>query len=114
MPRQCGKSTDLPPLAGQDPAISPARRPWRADRFRRLPRLCHPAILRLAGRQIDRPRQDPRRVPDAAAPCAGRNGGRGIETTLPLFRALVREPAIIDGDYHIHWLEQYLDGKAGG
>ena len=36
----------------------------------------------------------------------------GIETTLPLFRALVREPAIIDGDYHIHWLEQYLVGKA--
>jgi acetyl-CoA carboxylase, biotin carboxylase subunit len=34
----------------------------------------------------------------------------GIETTLPLFRALVREPAIIDGDYHIHWLEQFLAG----
>ena len=34
----------------------------------------------------------------------------GIETTLPLFRALVREPAIIEGDYHIHWLEQYLAG----
>jgi acetyl-CoA carboxylase biotin carboxylase subunit len=32
----------------------------------------------------------------------------GIETTLPLFRALVRESGIIDGDYHIHWLEQYL------
>jgi acetyl-CoA carboxylase biotin carboxylase subunit len=32
----------------------------------------------------------------------------GIETTLPLFRALVREPAIIDGDYHIHWLEEFL------
>ena len=32
----------------------------------------------------------------------------GIETTLPLFRALVREPNIIDGDYHIHWLEHYL------
>jgi acetyl-CoA carboxylase biotin carboxylase subunit len=32
----------------------------------------------------------------------------GIETTLPLFRALVREEDIIDGDYHIHWLEQYL------
>ncbi|MFZ5731105.1 MAG: acetyl-CoA carboxylase biotin carboxylase subunit [Pseudomonadota bacterium] len=32
----------------------------------------------------------------------------GIETTLPLFRNLVREPNIIDGDYHIHWLEQYL------
>ena len=36
----------------------------------------------------------------------------GIETTLPLFRALVREPGIIDGDYHIHWLEQYLAGQA--
>jgi acetyl-CoA carboxylase biotin carboxylase subunit len=35
----------------------------------------------------------------------------GIETTLPLFRALVREPAIIEGDYHIHWLEQYLAGQ---
>jgi len=34
----------------------------------------------------------------------------GIETTLPLFRALVREPQIIDGDYHIHWLEQFLAG----
>ncbi len=32
----------------------------------------------------------------------------GIETTLPLFRALVREADIIDGDYHIHWLEQFL------
>jgi acetyl-CoA carboxylase, biotin carboxylase subunit len=35
----------------------------------------------------------------------------GIETTLPLFRALVREKSIIDGDYHIHWLEQYLAGE---
>jgi acetyl-CoA carboxylase biotin carboxylase subunit len=32
----------------------------------------------------------------------------GIETTLPLFRALVREADIIDGNYHIHWLEQFL------
>ncbi|HMK78129.1 MAG TPA: acetyl-CoA carboxylase biotin carboxylase subunit [Xanthobacteraceae bacterium] len=32
----------------------------------------------------------------------------GIDTTLPLFRALVREDDIIDGDYHIHWLEQFL------
>jgi acetyl-CoA carboxylase biotin carboxylase subunit len=38
----------------------------------------------------------------------------GVETTLPLFRALVREPAIIDGDYHIHWLEQYLAGQQAG
>ena len=32
----------------------------------------------------------------------------GIETTLPLFRALVRNPDIIDGRYDIHWLERFL------
>jgi acetyl-CoA carboxylase biotin carboxylase subunit len=32
----------------------------------------------------------------------------GIETNLPLFRALVREKDIIDGDYHIRWLEEFL------
>jgi acetyl-CoA carboxylase biotin carboxylase subunit len=32
----------------------------------------------------------------------------GIETTLPLFRALVREQDVVDGDYDIHWLERFL------
>jgi acetyl-CoA carboxylase, biotin carboxylase subunit len=32
----------------------------------------------------------------------------GVETTLPLFRALVRDVDFIDGGYHIHWLEQFL------
>jgi acetyl-CoA carboxylase, biotin carboxylase subunit len=32
----------------------------------------------------------------------------GIETTTPLFQKLVREPDILNGDYHIHWLEQWL------
>jgi acetyl-CoA carboxylase biotin carboxylase subunit len=32
----------------------------------------------------------------------------GIETTVPLFRALAQETDIIDGNYHIHWLEQFL------
>ncbi len=32
----------------------------------------------------------------------------GIETTIPLFQHLVREPDIINGDYHIHWLEHWL------
>ncbi|HEY4274964.1 MAG TPA: acetyl-CoA carboxylase biotin carboxylase subunit, partial [Rhizomicrobium sp.] len=32
----------------------------------------------------------------------------GIETTIPLFQKLVREPDIINGDYSIHWLEKYL------
>ncbi len=37
----------------------------------------------------------------------------GIETTLPLFRALAGEKDIIDGDYHIHWLEEFL-ARGGG
>jgi acetyl-CoA carboxylase biotin carboxylase subunit len=37
----------------------------------------------------------------------------GIETTLPLFRALVRNRDIIDGNYNIHWLERYLAGGEG-
>ena len=32
----------------------------------------------------------------------------GIETTLPLFRRLVRNPDILNGDYDIHWLERFL------
>ena len=32
----------------------------------------------------------------------------GLRRRLPLFRALVREKDIIDGDYHIHWLEDFL------
>jgi acetyl-CoA carboxylase biotin carboxylase subunit len=32
----------------------------------------------------------------------------GIETTLPLFRTLVRNQDIVNGDYHIHWLENLL------
>ena len=32
----------------------------------------------------------------------------GIETTLPLFRRLVRNPDMQNGDYDIHWLERSL------
>ncbi|MFT3726972.1 MAG: acetyl-CoA carboxylase biotin carboxylase subunit [Terricaulis sp.] len=32
----------------------------------------------------------------------------GIETTIPLFRELMSEPDIINGDYSIHWLEHHL------
>ena len=31
---------------------------------------------------------------------------------LPLFRTLVRNPDILNGDYNIHWLEKFL--AAGG
>jgi acetyl-CoA carboxylase biotin carboxylase subunit len=36
----------------------------------------------------------------------------GIDTTLPLFRTLVRNPDIQNGLYDIHWLENFL--KTGG
>jgi acetyl-CoA carboxylase biotin carboxylase subunit len=32
----------------------------------------------------------------------------GVDTTIPLFLALLQEPDIMDGNYDIHWLEQYL------
>jgi acetyl-CoA carboxylase biotin carboxylase subunit len=32
----------------------------------------------------------------------------GIETTTPLFQDLLQEPDIRKGDYHIHWLEQWM------
>lgn len=33
----------------------------------------------------------------------------GVETTTPLFHALLEEPDIRSGDYNIHWLEKWLD-----
>jgi acetyl-CoA carboxylase biotin carboxylase subunit len=35
----------------------------------------------------------------------------GVKTTLPLFRTLVRNPDIQNGDYDIHWLERFLAEK---
>ncbi len=32
----------------------------------------------------------------------------GIDTTLPLFHALLKTDAVITGDYTIHWLEEWL------
>ena len=36
----------------------------------------------------------------------------GIETTIPLFQKLVRDPDIINGEYDIHWLEHWLARNA--
>ncbi|MDC1399017.1 acetyl-CoA carboxylase biotin carboxylase subunit [Yoonia sp.] len=33
----------------------------------------------------------------------------GVDTTLPLFHALLAEEAVQTGDYNIHWLEQWLE-----
>lgn len=34
----------------------------------------------------------------------------GIKTTLPLFQDLVNNEDILNGNYDIHWLEEYLAG----
>ena len=36
----------------------------------------------------------------------------GVETTLPLFRELVRNADVQNGQYDIHWLEAFLKGEA--
>jgi acetyl-CoA carboxylase biotin carboxylase subunit len=36
----------------------------------------------------------------------------GVDTTVPLFHALLEEPEILAGDYDIHWLEAWL-ARAG-
>ncbi|MDP0927536.1 acetyl-CoA carboxylase biotin carboxylase subunit [Paracoccus onubensis] len=37
----------------------------------------------------------------------------GVDTTVPLFRALLQEPDIQTGNYSIHWLERWLDQNFG-
>jgi acetyl-CoA carboxylase biotin carboxylase subunit len=37
----------------------------------------------------------------------------GVDTTVPLFDALLDEPDIQSGDYNIHWLEKWLEAKFG-
>ena len=38
----------------------------------------------------------------------------GIETTVPLFHALLDSPDVVNGDYDIHWLEHWLSAKLPG
>jgi acetyl-CoA carboxylase biotin carboxylase subunit len=42
--------------------------------------------------------------------CLGEMVVGGVETTIPLFQDLLTEPDIIEGRYHIHWLEEWLKG----
>jgi len=37
----------------------------------------------------------------------------GVDTTVPLFNALLAEPDIQHGEYSIHWLEKWLDKQFG-
>jgi acetyl-CoA carboxylase biotin carboxylase subunit len=35
----------------------------------------------------------------------------GVDTTIPLFRALVEDGDVQAGTYDIHWLERWLDAQ---
>jgi acetyl-CoA carboxylase, biotin carboxylase subunit len=37
----------------------------------------------------------------------------GVDTTVPLFNALLEEPDILSGNYNIHWLEKWLAATYG-
>ena len=38
----------------------------------------------------------------------------GVDTTIPLFQRLMQEPDFQNGDYHIHWLEEFLSRTGAG
>jgi acetyl-CoA carboxylase biotin carboxylase subunit len=38
----------------------------------------------------------------------------GIDTTLPLHRAIVEDPEFQAGDYNIHWLERFVARRQEG
>ena len=40
--------------------------------------------------------------------CLGEMVVGGIETTIPLFQDLLHDPDILDGEYNIHWLDQWI------
>ena len=37
----------------------------------------------------------------------------GVETTIPLFHALLESPDVVRGNYDIHWLEDWLRAALG-
>ncbi len=37
----------------------------------------------------------------------------GVDTTIPLFHALLQEEDLLAGDYNIHWLERWLETNMG-
>jgi acetyl-CoA carboxylase biotin carboxylase subunit len=37
----------------------------------------------------------------------------GVDTTIPLFQRLAGQNDVINGDYHIHWLEEFLKAHTG-
>ena len=38
----------------------------------------------------------------------------GLETIIPLHKRLINEPTFVNGDYDIHWLQNFVDGGGDG
>ena len=67
-----------------------------------------PPYLQFAGRQAHRPRQDAQRMSDAAQARARRIRHRRHRDHAAVVPRAGAEKDIIDGEYHIHWLEEFL------
>ena len=116
VPDQRRASRDLPALARHDHLLSSAGRPRRSRRFApstratRSRRIYDSLVGKLIvhGRTRNECLMRLRRALDEFII-------DGIDTTLPLFRTLVRNPDMQNGLYDIHWLENFLeDGGMSG
>ena len=105
VPHQRRERAHLPALAGGHHLLAPAGRPRRARRSRRLPGLRIPPYYdSLIGKLIVHGKTRNEclmRLKRALSEFVI----DGIETTIPLFNELIRQPDIANGIYDIHWLE---------
>ncbi len=113
MPHQCGASRNLRSVAGADRLLPSARADWASASIQASIRATtsRPYYDSLIGKLIVHGRNRVeclmrlRRALDEFVV-------DGIHTTLPLFRDLVSNADIQDGNYDIHWLENYLAKSA--
>ena len=93
VPRQCRESEDLPALARQDRILSSAGRAWACASISAVYQgYTIPPYLRFHDRQADRARQEPTECLMRLRRSLDEFVVDGVETTLPLFRTLVRHP----------------------
>ena len=97
------------PSPGLISGAAAAAGPRRAQRRGRGGGLGRADRLRPDARQADRARARPRRRRSPGSPARSRTTrSAGVETTLPLFRALARDPEFVRGDFDVQWLDRRL------
>jgi len=80
--------------------------------FEEAPGPCITPELRLIGKLIVHGRDRPEALARLER-ALGELIVDGIDTTIPLFHALLAEPDVQSGDYTIHWLEHWLEQNLG-